>query len=347
MYGRKRSTLLEALLLVLSVLYRLGSGFRQMLYRYRILKSLSLPCKVISVGNITLGGTGKTPMVIAVARILSAKRRHPVVVSRGYGRPDESKTLVVSDGQSVLVDAHTGGDEPVLIGSKLSGVPVIVGSRRFAAATYAIERFKPDAVILDDGFQHAKLKRDVDVVLIDAADPFGNEKLFPAGILREPVASLRRAQAVIITRANESPALELLKKRIRSFTQARIFTSVIRPIDVINDLTGEVKPLSILRGQKVLAMSGIARPTSFAALLTSLGAAVAGEYIFPDHHVYRKTDLDLIFQRAAKDRVSMIITTEKDAVRLRDLRPAGVLSLRIEPEINEGLEWEMFLLNCL
>ncbi len=347
MYGRRRALLFSAALSVLSLLYRAIISVRRALYRHGILKSKALPCRVISVGNITLGGTGKTPLVVSLAGLLAQKQKRPVVVSRGYGRKNEAETLVVSDGKAVLTDTHTGGDEPVLIGSRLSGIPVVAGSKRYEAARYAVDRFNRDTVVLDDGFQHLGLRRDLDIVLVDATDPFGNGKLFPAGILREPLTALRRAQAVIITKADASPALEALKKRIRSLAQARIFTSSLRPVDLINDRTGDVKPLSALRGTKVLAFSGIARPESFSALLGSLGAVLAGECTYPDHHEYTRTDLAALFKKAAEDRVGMVVTTEKDAVRLRALKPEGVWALRIELAVAEREEWETFLFNSL
>ncbi len=347
MYGRRQSLLLGAALSVLSQLYRAAISLRRKLYQHGVLRHSNLPCKVISIGNITLGGTGKTPLVISVAALLSDKKRRAVVVSRGYGRKDESKILIVSDGQTVLADTVTGGDEPVLIGSKLSGVPVVVGSNRSEAARYAIQRFHPDVIILDDGFQHLRLNRDIDIVLVDATDPFGNERLFPAGILREPVAFLQRTHAVVITRADASSSVDELRARIHQATQARIYTSYQRPVDLIDCVTGDLKPLSALRGTRVLACSGIARPESFPALLRSLGAVIASECIYPDHHQYTKTDLAAVFKNAADERVNMVITTEKDAVRMRALKPDGIWALRIELAIVEQQEWETFLLNSL
>jgi tetraacyldisaccharide 4'-kinase len=320
---------------------------RNALYKRGTLKIRKLPCRVISIGNLTLGGTGKTPMVIAVAGFLLKNRKRPAVVSRGYGRKDESKILVVSDGRSLLVDAREGGDEPVLIGSKLSDVPVVVGNKRYEAAQYTLKRFNPNTVILDDGFQHLQLIRDLDIVLVDAADPFGNGKLFPAGILREPVTALRRAHAVVITRADASGSVEELRENIRRISVAPVFTSFHRPVDLVSGRIGGFKPLSALRGTRVLALSGIARPASFLSLLRSLGAVIAAECIYPDHYDYKKSDLAEIFQKAADNAANMIVTTEKDAIRLRELKPDGVWALRIELAVVEREEWESFLLDSL
>jgi tetraacyldisaccharide 4'-kinase len=347
MYGRKKSFLLSAALYVISLAYWVGVGLRKILYRSGIFARKPLPCKVISVGNITLGGTGKTPLVVSLAGFLLEKGIRPAVVSRGYGRKDESQTLIVSDDKSILSDTATAGDEPVLIGTRLPGVPVVVGSNRYAAAQSVLQHFNTSVVILDDGFQHFRLKRDLDIALVDATDPFGNGKIFPAGILREPIKALCRAQAVIITRSDAVSSIEELKARIRRVTSARIFTSFQRPLDLVDYRTGELKPLSVLRGTKILAFSGIARPASFTSLLRALGAVVSAERIYPDHYEFKKADMAAVFKKAGDNRVNMIVTTEKDAVRLHTLKPDGIWALRIELVIAEREEWETFLLNNL
>jgi tetraacyldisaccharide 4'-kinase len=253
----------------------------------------------------------------------------------------------VSDGQSLLVNTSVGGDEPVLIASRLPGVPIVVGSNRYLAARQAVGQFHSDIVILDDGFQHRRLKRTLDIVLVDAADPFGNGKLFPAGILREPIAALKRAQAVIITRVDKTASREELTTIIRRSTQAPIFTSSHQPVDVVDCTTGDVLPLSALRGVKALAFSGIARPASFFSMLATLGVDVAGESVYPDHYEYAKSDLAHIYEKAADARVNMIITTEKDMMRLRDLKPDGIWAFRIELAVVEREEWEQLLSRLL
>jgi tetraacyldisaccharide 4'-kinase len=344
MYGRKKSLFWGEVLSSCSMLYGMVVRIRRALYRFHLIRSEKLPCTVISVGNLTLGGTGKTPAVIYLAALLLKRQKRPVVVSRGYGRKDGSAIVVVADGRSILVDAQTGGDEPVLIASKLPGTPVVVGRKRYPAALAALQRFNADTVVLDDGFQHIQLTRTLDIVLVDANEPFGNGKLFPAGILREPITALKRAHAVLITRAESGNELEPLKKIIRQHTQARIFTSHQTPLDLMDSRTGEAKPLSALRGSKVLAFSGIARPASFTSLLRSLGAVIAEEVTYPDHYDYNKSDLADIFQKAADEKANMIITTEKDAIRLKKLRPDGIWALRIELTVVEREAWEAFLL---
>jgi tetraacyldisaccharide 4'-kinase len=344
MYGRKKSFFWGLALSALSWVYGAAVRIRRMLFALRILKREALACPVISVGNLTLGGTGKTPTVIQIADLLLRKGKHPVVVSRGYGRKNESEMLVVSDGRSMLVDSQIGGDEPVLIGSKLPGVPVVVGRNRFHAAQDALQRFHSDVVILDDGFQHIQLNRSLDIVLVDAGDPFGNGKLFPAGILREPLSELKRAHAVLITKAGLPNDAARLKEIISEKTRARIFTSRLVPLDIIDCCSGTSRSLSSLQGANVIALSGIARPASFTSLLKSLGASVAAEYIYPDHYVFQKSDFEAVYKKAIYAKVDMIITTEKDAVRLRSLNPEGIYALRVELSVHERDEWERMLL---
>jgi len=347
MYGRRKSTIVGAFLRVLSAPYGLAVLLRRILYTARFLPRKKLTQRVISVGNVTLGGTGKTPAVMNIASVLLNHQKRPVVITRGYGRKNESDLVVVSDGKDVLVDAASGGDEPVLIGSRLSGVPVVACSDRYRAARFALPQFNADTVILDDGFQHVRLRRDLDIVLVDAADPFGSGKLFPAGILREPLTALQRAQVVLITGADRSSDLEALKRQISRFTKARIFTSRPVPTGLVEIMTGETRELSALRGTAALAFAGIARPQAFVDLLQSLGAEIRTALSYADHYAYKKPDLAYIFQRAADVKASMIITTEKDAVRLRTLKPEGIWGLRIELKVVENEEWEAVLLKAI
>jgi len=347
MYGRKRSLILGPILAALSLVYRSAWHLRKAWYRLPWPGTKKLPCTVISVGNITLGGTGKTPTVIAIAGLLLRKGKRPVVVSRGYGRQDESRISFVSDGQIVQHDPVTNGDEPVLIACRLAGVPVVVGADRYAASLAGLRQFHADVVVLDDGFQHIRLQRTLDLVLVDAAEPFGSGKLFPAGILREPLSALKRAHAVLITRADRCHDLSSLKETLRKYTTAPIFTASHVPLDLVNIATNETRPLSSLSRTPVFAFSGIARPASFLCLLESLGAVVKSSSAYPDHHAYDKNDLADIFQRAADEQVDMIVTTEKDGVRLHSLRPEGIWALRIDLAVVESEAWERLFLEVL
>jgi tetraacyldisaccharide 4'-kinase len=346
-YGRRRSLVMGPLLAILSLLYRCALYARGAWFRLPWPGKRTIPCTVISVGNITLGGTGKTPAVIDIAGIIQQKGKQPVVVSRGYGRQDESRISVVSDGRVVQYDPVMNGDEPVLIADRLAGVPVVVGADRYEAACAALKQFHPDLVILDDGFQHIRLHRTMDIVLIDATEPFGNGKLFPAGILREPLGALKRARAVLITRAEPGHDLTLLKETIGRYSTARIFTSSHVPLDLVNIATNETRALSSLDRTPVLAFSGIARPASFLSLLGSLGAVVKSSCTYPDHYLYTKNDLANIFRRAADDKVGLVVTTEKDGVRLHAMRPDGIWTLRIRLQVVESGAWEQMLLEVL
>lgn len=263
------------------------------------------------------------------------------MISRGYGRNDESKICVVG------TDSQACGDEPVLIKQKAPGSQVIVGAVRYEAGKIALNQFNPGVLILDDGFQHIQLQRTTDIVLIDARDPFGNNKLFPAGILREPVASLRRAHAILITNVEEGCDTAGLQDRIRTLTEARIFTSHLEPIDVINCGSGKTQPLSALQGRVVLALSGIARPASFLKTLMALGASVSVECIYPDHYAFNANDLAEVQRKALAAKADMIITTEKDAVRLRGLGVDNIFALRVALTIHEADAWTDFLLSSL
>jgi tetraacyldisaccharide 4'-kinase len=220
----------------------------------------------------------------------------------------------------------------------------VVGSDRYSAATFAVERFQPDCIILDDGFQHIRLARDMNIALIDAGDPFGRGMLFPAGILREPLSALERADVVIITRVEQAGDVASLKETIRRYTTARIFTARYAPRDLVDAATGETRPLAALNGAAVFTFAGIARPGSLASLLGSLGAVVKGTAWYPDHHPYTTSDLAGVFQSALYTKATMVVTTEKDSVRLKSMAPKGVWALRIDLEVIEKASWEKVLL---
>jgi tetraacyldisaccharide 4'-kinase len=343
LYGRKSSVVLEPLLAVLSVCYRAVLLLRDTGFRTGLLRSRRLPLRVLSVGNITLGGTGKTPTVIQVAGLCRDRGIRPVIVSRGYGRRDDSEILIVADGRNVLLGPDRAGDEPVMISARLGNVPVIVGRDRYRAAQLAIERFRPDCVILDDGFQHRAVKRDVDIVLIDGADPFGRGKVFPAGILREPLSALKRAHVVLITRAEQASNLEGLKRQVAAHSRALVVTGSYRPLGIVDIATDEFRPLKALQGTRVLAFAGIARPESLRGLLEKQGANVVSLRSYPDHHRFTPSDLADLVREAADARASFLITTEKDGVKLKRIAPAGIWALPVDLVIKEPQEWEKAL----
>lgn len=321
----------EALLGFSSLLYRGGVAARNRLYDFGLLRQAKLPCSVISVGNLTVGGTGKTPTVIYLAGLLRERGRRPAILSRGYGGRAGGPVNVVSDGNRIRMAWGEAGDEPVLIARALSGVPVLTGARRRLTGRAAVDRFGADVLILDDAFQHRSLFRNLDVVLMDAAKPFGNGRLLPAGPLREPAASLRRAHLIIRT-GSEGEAFE---PDPHTAPDLPFFRGIRRPLGIVEGQTGRLFPADSLHGAKVCAFAGIARPESFRRSLTALGAEVLSFMPFPDHHPYTRPDVIALMRLAKEKGADRIVTTEKDGIRLADFPDflADLSVLRIGMEV--------------
>jgi tetraacyldisaccharide 4'-kinase len=335
----------------LSHLYGLGMLARERLYAAGLIAQRALPVKVISIGNLSAGGTGKTPVVIALANALRGNGRRVGVVSRGYGRRATSDILEVSDGRSIQGDPENTGDEPLLIAERCPGVPVVVGADRYAAGRYLLDRFKVDTLVLDDGFQHLALKRDIDIVLLDATAPFGNSDLLPRGRLRERLSALKRASLIFVTRAGQAEDLADVLKAIRHVAPSMplCVTDFIPTSLQKIGAASESKPPDALKGERVVALSGIGNPDSFRRLLESLGATVIDHCIYPDHHRYSIQDIRRVEKVAGSLRADHVVTTEKDAVKLQLLRDSVPLSgmwvLRIDVNWLEGWkEWERLVL---
>ncbi|RKY70681.1 MAG: tetraacyldisaccharide 4'-kinase [Candidatus Latescibacterota bacterium] len=308
--------LFRGALIGLSVLYGVVVRMRILAYRSRLLlRDFRLPTRVISVGNIAVGGTGKTPLVTLLSEYFQRLGKRVVILSRGYKRKGKG-VVVVSDGQRMLVDRERAGDEPYLFGRKLSGVPVVVGESRQLAGWVAIRDFAPDVLLLDDGFQHLKLRRDLDIVVIDGSNPFGNGMLLPRGILREPLSSLKRAQLFCITRVDQSHQLEHLRIQLRRINpKARQIETVHRPRRLRMVGSDREVSLPFLSGRKVFALSSLGNPDSFERTLRSLGAQIVGRARYRDHYDYTVEDLEASCQRAREAGSEAIVTTEKDVVR--------------------------------
>jgi tetraacyldisaccharide 4'-kinase len=353
-----RAALLRALLYALSFIYERLVQLRLFLYRHRIFREHTLGCLVISIGNLTVGGTGKTPIVEKFARALRAGGRRVAILSRGYKsvpRRTQKKSWnpfakkkpepprIVSDGKTLLLDSLTAGDEPYMLANNLKDVVVLVDKDRVKSGLFAIKELKADTLLLDDGLQYLHLKHRLDIVLIDRQAPFGNEHLLPRGTLREPPRNLRRASYVFITKSTGEPNDELIRRIRRYNRTAEIIECAHRPLHLQNVLTGEQVPLERLRDTYIGSICGIAAPESFEEGLQKLGARLELSKRYTDHHRYTEAELHSFITRCVRRDLEMIVTTEKDAVRFPRLTKTDVpiFFLRVEIEILSGHEsWE-------
>lgn len=306
-------------LYLVSLLYSALIKLRIFLYSRGIFKMKRVGCKVVSVGNLTVGGTGKTPTVELIARKLRDEGYKVVVVSRGYGRKSTAEIGVVSDGQELLMSPLEAGDEPYMLAKKLRDVPVLVGSNRFDVCSYALTRFDPDYFILDDGYQHIRLKRDVNILLVDGELGFGNGFVFPRGPLREPIAGVNRADIVLMNKTPQHGNDELLSQIGKAKSGIPIFKSTYRPESLIALDSFEEVDINILDGTRVCALSAIANHSSFRSLLVSIGADVQMDRIFADHYSFVPDDIKTVLKEAHQQDISMIVMTEKDAVKMEGL----------------------------
>ena len=326
---QKEIPILRPLLWILSFPYDGAILLRNAAYNQHLITQKKLSCPVISIGNITVGGTGKTPTVIMIADLMKKQGYRPAVLSRGYGGNTKSPVNIVSDGQNILMKWKDAGDEPALLAKSLPGIPVLTGTDRFLTGTAAVERFGANILILDDAFQHRRLFRDTDIVLLDAALPFGNGFLLPRGPLRERPSALGRADMLLRTGVAEKT------EPLPGDIPLPSFRGVHKPTGIVSGKTGQIETPEALRGQRVIAFSGIGSPEAFRQGLAALGADVVLFRDFPDHHPYSDSDIDEIRRLAAKSGLSLLITTEKDGIRLADFPDflAEVALLRISMEI--------------
>ncbi len=314
-------------------LYSIIVRLRASLYKSGIIKSRSLPCKVISVGNIAAGGTGKTPFTIYLCELLRDKSFKPAIVTRGYKGASEGKTSIVSDGKNLLMAPPDAGDEAVLLSRKLPGVPVIMGSNRFEAGMLALERFEIDVIVLDDGYQHLALKRDLNILLMDASKPFGNGHTLPLGYLREPAAAAGRSDIIVLTRSGHSG-----QKPAGLPTGVPVARAAYRPSLLFYIWDSRVVGFDELSGRSVMPVAAIADPASFPLILKGLNAKILKGKFYPDHHLYTSGDVSEIAAAALERGADFVIVTEKDAVKLAAFGPAAIpfLALGVKMEITEG-----------
>ena len=320
-----------------SFIYGLAVRARIQAYRSGLVAQEDLPGAVVSIGNISVGGTGKTPMTILVAQWAQAKGYNVCVLSRGYGGRHRGEVLEVSDGDQVKASWKECGDEPYLIAKKVPGVAVVVSRKRYLGGIYAAKKFGSDFFILDDGFQHLGLKRDLDIVLLDASMPFGNGHLLPLGTLREPPSLLTRAHALVLSRFIEDGTCQRIERELAGkFPATPMFKSIHRPEKLIFPVSQASFDPSCMSGKKVAAFAGIGNPTSFQNTLALLGARVLRFTRFPDHHVYQRDEIEALAREAKASGAEMLLTTEKDWIRIgsefqSDI-PFGCLVIAIEIE---------------
>ena len=354
-YGRRKglgAALLGAFLLVLSKIFEVLVRLRLWLYRHRLFRDTPLGCKVVVVGNLTVGGTGKTPVVLKMAQVLASRGRKVAILSRGYkgasdsmakrfwrwltqgSRPDP---VVVSDGKTILVGPDEAGDEPYMLACNLlkEGVVVIVDRNRVEGGRFALRRFGVDTILLDDGLQYLPLRGQINLLLVDSRDPFGNGCLLPRGILREPVANLSRASYVFVTKSSGPPSAELTALIRKHNPQAEIISCAHQAVELMEvDGPGRY-PMESLKGRRVACFSGIATPERFEETLLAQGAVLVARRRFLDHHAFNDEDLDEVLDQALRAKAEMIITTEKDAVRLqgRFRPPVPLAFVRLDVQI--------------
>jgi tetraacyldisaccharide 4'-kinase len=330
--------------------YCLIINFRNRLYDKKIIASVKLPCPVISIGNITVGGTGKTPCVIMMARMLQSHGFKPAILSRGYGGNSSKSVNIVSDGKNILLDSKTAGDEPFLMAQSLKNIPIIVGSQRIKTGLVAINQFGANVLICDDALQHRKIFRDINLVLLDSQNPLSNGHVLPRGKLREPIAGLKRASAFLLTRTDETAQADNINNKWAQMGNIPIFTSIHKLQDVIKGDHREQWPISKLSGKKVYAFCGIAKPDSFQKSLLAARAQILSWDTFPDHHNYSRNELETIKNKFNNHKADIIITTQKDGMRLQNFPEFlnMIYLLRIEMEITPSRElFDKFILDRL
>jgi tetraacyldisaccharide 4'-kinase len=347
----KRVACLRGFLKSLSGLFGMLVQLRLLLFKHRILRANTLGCQVISVGNVTVGGTGKTPIVETFARSLQQKGRKVAILSRGYKsrktplwekilKKEERLPRVVSDGKRLLLNSNLAGDEPYMLASNLPEVVVLVDKDRVKAGKYAIKKFGCDTLVLDDGFQYLKLQNRLDIVLVDYTNPFGYNHVLPRGLLREPMRNLKRAGFIFITKCPPEGAPEL-KAKLREFNRRAEISECRHSTKYLENLyTRERVDLRFLTGKKVAAVSGIAVPEGFEKGLRGLGAELVHSAQYADHHRYTQQEIIETINRSVEAGAELIITTEKDAVRfpLIDRCDLPVLFLRVEIEMLSGAD---------
>ncbi len=302
---------------ILSIFYGLAVQLRLIAYAKGLLKIQRLPAYVISVGNITTGGTGKTPFVAMLAKWAETSGFKVAILSRGYKGNRSNGSLVVSDGKGLLASVDDAGDEPVMLAKKLAAVPILISKKRHKIGSLAVKLFNSELLLLDDGYQHISLHRDVNILLVDAKRGFGNRSLLPSGPLREPVEEIKRADIIIITRCTDKHSgAKFFDYFQKNFPAKDIFRSGHFPEQVIFPLAGNTHPPDILKGKNVVVFAGIAHPDDFLETVKSCGANIVHFKAFSDHHFFSKYEIEELVSWKKQSNVDFLLTTEKDWIRI-------------------------------
>jgi tetraacyldisaccharide 4'-kinase len=318
-------------------LYGVLQHSRTQAYRHNLLPSYTLPCKVISVGNLTLGGTGKTPFVALLAQCLSARGYRLAIISRGYGGKATEEIQLVSDGISLCLHPPFAADEAYMLARKLPTIPVLCGKNRYQVGLYTLTHFPVDLLIMDDGFQHLPLTRTVDILLVDSTVSLEKARLFPRGILREPLSAIARADVIVLTKTATSSPPAFIRLLRHYNNRAPLYHSSYVAHSLFQTNTQQRLSLETLRGAPVLAFCGIAHPTSFFASITGLGGILVGTHPFPDHHPYTAAEIAMLIREAQTKGAVALLTTEKDSARLFPHLPCSfpLWEIRIETAVQE------------
>ena len=315
--------------------------WRNFFYNIGFFVSQKLPCKVVSIGNLSVGGTGKTPFVLFLANTLKAGGLNVAVLSRGYKRKSTG-THVVSDGNAVQSDLKNSGDEPFMLANKLQDIPVVVDENRYRGGQFICNEYKPDVILMDDAFQHRRVFRDVDIVLINSNHR--RPKLLPYGLLREPLRNIKRADAVIFTKANLTPPDETLVNSVSNYCSFTMESDLIPNTQLIG-LDGSIKPVSDFNGP-VVAVSGVGDPDSFEVIMEEAGLDYVHHFHHDDHADYSTMDLEVIREVFLAAEAQAIITTEKDLAKLEDLKDLPVYALPVGVSLNTDNENQLISLVC-
>ncbi len=328
-------------------IFGLLTAFRAWLYARGLFSSRSLERPVISVGNLTVGGSGKTPFVAYLARILRDAGYQPIVLSRGYRGRAEKTGLVVSDGETVSATPEEAGDEPYMLACELPGVAVAVGRDRYRSGRRLEDRFEKAIHLLDDGFQHLALKRNLNILLLDATDPFGGYRLLPAGRLREPLSALGRADLVVVTRSHLAASSEEIEEVVRRYHPRVPIQYFYHDMVGIRDLrTGHVEHLRGWVNRPVSVLAAVGNPAALLADLRLYQLRVVAEYLHRDHHPFRQQDLERALEPLSRGQAEAVVTTEKDAVRLGGLEfeQRQVWAVQIRPRAEDDAQYRRTLL---